>query len=334
MNAYSFLCSSCGKCCNSPPQLSVPELFHHQHRFIGCLSIRRIRRPRAGQEVGLGADAYRFGDADVQAYAELADALLFRLPARDQGGFDLAIAGQGFDYNSSTRCPVLGEDGRCEIHGNRKPATCAVVPMDALVPDRMQHLVLAGRNTADHFLDVGCIVRGPQDGFAYVTRQQSVVDPSFAAALARRRTDLAADKFWWGNRVFQLLRSDLFSSAAFSARVPVDAFLSISLEPVLLILAAASDSCRQRCFAYIDAQRALIDRTVAQALLRKLPSDKPATRQLRAWGAAYQSLRRSLESGTASVGNAGDRQGSIEAWLNGRVIAAETDPEGQHPASR
>ena len=37
----SFHCSACGKCCNSPPTMTVPELFHHEDLFVGTLAVRR-----------------------------------------------------------------------------------------------------------------------------------------------------------------------------------------------------------------------------------------------------------------------------------------------------
>ncbi len=39
--AFSFHCSACGRCCNSPPALTLDELFHHADRFVGCLALRR-----------------------------------------------------------------------------------------------------------------------------------------------------------------------------------------------------------------------------------------------------------------------------------------------------
>ena len=36
----SFACSACGKCCNSPPMMTVPELFHHEDLFVGTLGVR------------------------------------------------------------------------------------------------------------------------------------------------------------------------------------------------------------------------------------------------------------------------------------------------------
>jgi hypothetical protein len=85
-DAWSFRCSACGKCCNSPPEMSVPELFHHQHRFVGCLAVRRLPRVSPGDRLaGEGAATA----ADARAYALLADALWHRLSS---GAGDVLIA--------------------------------------------------------------------------------------------------------------------------------------------------------------------------------------------------------------------------------------------------
>ena len=39
--AFAFGCSACGRCCNSPPALTLDELLHHADRFVGCLALRR-----------------------------------------------------------------------------------------------------------------------------------------------------------------------------------------------------------------------------------------------------------------------------------------------------
>jgi hypothetical protein len=40
-DAFAFHCSACGRCCNSPPALTLDELLHHADRFVGCLAVRR-----------------------------------------------------------------------------------------------------------------------------------------------------------------------------------------------------------------------------------------------------------------------------------------------------
>ena len=47
-----FRCSACGRCCNSPPAMTLDELFHHERRFIGCLTVRIVERPTRSDQRG------------------------------------------------------------------------------------------------------------------------------------------------------------------------------------------------------------------------------------------------------------------------------------------
>jgi Fe-S-cluster containining protein len=287
---WSFHCSACGKCCNSPPQLSVPELFHHQHRFIGCLAIRRVFRP-GGTEI------------DTRAFSELADALLHRLPDSAGGGnVQLVTQAHAVTMADEERCPALGDDMRCEIHDTGKPAACSVVPFDALVPDRMQHLVLSERRREASYLGADCIVPGTRPGFARVTRRLAVVDPTFADALARRRRDLLIDRRMWGDAVFRMLLPDLFHNPAALARVPPGGFLVMDLAPVLIVLAQASARSRARCLAYLEAQAALIEDRLGTL---------PGSAQAHAFLETNRLLQGAFERTPAPLGRAED----IEAWM-------------------
>jgi len=323
MDSYSFYCSACGKCCNSPPQMSVPELFRLPDLFVGSLAIRRVKRIRARAEVHLDGRSYTFDDNDRTQSDALSDRLLHRAPQRSTPDYDFAIYAQGFDYASIARCPALTDEARCSIHGDAQPVTCKVVPMDALWPDRLQHVVLASRNRAENLLYADCIVKGYREGFTPTTRGKDVIDQSFCDALARRRAQIAADKLWWGNAVFDMLRNDLFASPAESARIPFDGYLFLSLVPVLAVVADISEACRRRCIEYVEAQLALIERMVKQAILRQNAQDKQTTQQLRAWITAYQALRKSLSAGHASMRDP-RRQAEGEAWLSGGLAAFDT----------
>ena len=37
----SLRCTACGRCCNSPPALTLAELFAHEALFVGCLAVSR-----------------------------------------------------------------------------------------------------------------------------------------------------------------------------------------------------------------------------------------------------------------------------------------------------
>jgi uncharacterized protein len=288
---WSFRCSACGRCCNSPPQLAVPELFRHERVFIGSLAISKVSGDR------------------------------------------FAIAARAFGYPSRARCPALA-DGRCTIHGDGKPATCAAVPLDPLVPDRLQHVVLARRAGGPESVGSDCIMPGEREGFGVLTHDAQVMDPAFRDALARRRADLAADERFWGAAVFELLKKDLLSSAAVTAKIPADGFLSLSLAPALLVLAPVSDGCRERCLQYVHAQLALIRGMVEEAVLRRRREDRTTTEQLRVWARAYESLANALasplpERERTSAGDAW--RSEVEAWLG--VSGASSKRPGDGRAS-
>lgn len=288
---FDFHCSACGKCCNSPPLLSLPELFRHQHRFIGGLALRRVRRLRIGQSLAQGGRLYSIGAEDLRAAAALSAQLLH--PAGDT---DILLALQGMDHPSRGACPALDADGHCSLYAAGRPATCAVVPLDALLPDRLQHLVLAGRIGEAAYFGADCLSTEARAGHRPLAAGASVLDAGYAAALALRRNDLAADRRHWGDAVWRLIGPELLGEPGV---IPVEQALTVAPVPVLLVVAGASDACRQRVLDFIAAQQALIAETIAAALQRRLGDDKPFTRQLRAFADTYRALERRLREAPA-----------------------------------
>jgi hypothetical protein len=291
--------------------MSVPELFHHQRRFIGCLAIRRIPRLRAGDLMGGVVPGGVATEADARACSLLADALLHRLSGHTGAG-DVLLATQAFAAPSSM-CPALGPDMRCAIHDDRKPLACVVVPLDALVPDRLQHVVLAERRVEASYLGADCIVPGARSGAAPITRRLSVIDPATSEALARRRRDLLADKRLWGDAVFEVLRGDLFDDAEALSRLPASGSLVMSIAPVLMVIAGASPRGRGRCLDYLDAQVELIEGSIHRGAGGG-PAAAPSSRaQLEAFLRTSEALRGALRRAPprAPSGRAKD----VEAWM-------------------
>jgi Putative zinc- or iron-chelating domain len=231
---WSFRCSACGRCCNTAPEMSVPELFHHQQTFIGRLGVRRVRRLTAEGE----PDAHR------------SDFFLFTHAWHDE---------------SSARCPALGAEGRCTLHDAHKPLVCALAPLDALLPDALQQRVLEQRARDAAYLQADCIAPGERPGFEPLVRHLRVVDPVAEAALARRRADLSLEKRHWGTGVFRLLEPELFRKPEALDKIPVDGFVSFSLAPVLMVLSETSSRCRVRCIEYLEAQLELALRLGVEA---------------------------------------------------------------------
>ncbi len=308
--AFFFSCTACGKCCNSPPAMTVPELFHHQDRFVGCLALRRITRVVAGTVV-VGPNGPRPADeSDARDVAALAERIFHSLP----GGRDyLLLSGQAFGYASLGRCPALDEKGACSVHHDRKPLTCSAVPLDALFPDRLQGSVLSARLKEAAYVGSDCVrtQRLPSDTpFMHGTH---LVDSSARALLTEHRNALADEKRVWSARVLRLLAKE--PNFAWNA-LPEAGFFALSIAPVLLVLAEVSEACRARCIAYLDAQARLGERVVGAALSRKSLTERPTTRQLRAFLQTNATLRETLaQAGPVVTNRLLAEVAEIERWL-------------------
>ncbi|MDH6152183.1 MULTISPECIES: hypothetical protein [Paraburkholderia] len=150
--------------------MTLAELFRHRNRFIGCLAIGRVARRRSGERLRVGRHEAVLDEADCAEFEALADTLLYR------AGDTFSIVAQGFDYPSLARCPALADDGRCAIHLQGKPLTCEVVPLDPLVPDSLQHLVLAERGDSAVYVGSACIQEGKRVANAYQHAKARLID--------------------------------------------------------------------------------------------------------------------------------------------------------------
>jgi hypothetical protein len=316
--SFSFECTACGKCCNSGPQLSLPELFHHERRFIGCLTLRRVKLLRRGDEIGQGVARGKLTADDEREYTQLAERLLHPLPVQPgEAPQALLLAIQAFYDPSAARCPQLSPDNTCSVHVERKPGACSVAPLEAWLPDRLQHYVLAGRRRAAEYHGTDCIRPGETRG-QVVTRRLAVVQREAHESLARRRADLQRDKLFWGAGVFAQLARELLSDRAALARIPLQGFVSIPPVPVLALLAQVSERCRLRCLAFLEAQRGLID---AALEARSSASAAPGDVQVRATTLELEALARSTRTLLSVLTRPHAAQpatahaAEVEAWL-------------------
>lgn len=303
----SFHCTACGACCNSAPTLSLPELFHHQTRFIGTLAIRRIAPLRVGAPWGA---AGTLADADdVAAFDALTEELCE--PVQGPTGRELVLLSvQAFDEAALARCPVLDSEQRCAVHADRKPLACRAVPLEPLLPDRLQEPVLAERAKEAAFWGASCIALGRREGHLPIVDERRIVDAQAALALAARRRELADDRRRFGRAVFELLRPDLFDHPERVGRLPSRGFFSLSLAPALAVIASVSPRCRQRTVSFLSAQLELIAKRLAPGT-----SASPETqRELSGLRRASEALRTSLER-VGALPHVHTDADAIEAWL-------------------
>jgi Fe-S-cluster containining protein len=260
----------------------MPELLEHEHTFFGCLTIQRIARPP-------------LSDAALRTeFDQLAASLWHRLPEGNARTDDVLLATRAFDLGLSERCPALDQQQRCTLHGPQKPSVCRVVPLDALQPDRLQHLLLANRAAEAHYFGSDCLTPGQSPGFDVVTRRLSVVNDDARAALARHRQDLEEERSAWGDRVFQQLRGNLFSTPSALERLPRAGFMTLSIAPVLIALLERGKLSRARCWAYLDAQARVAESLLAEAQAAG-QAERDTVRQLIAFAGTNARLRVQLK---------------------------------------
>ncbi len=285
-DTVSFNCTACGKCCNSPPLLSVPELLHHESLFVGSLALRRISSP----ESEASFDARRgliLSNSDSALLTETLDAQLFSAKQTKSADFYVSLMPMAIDYESLKKCPALAENNQCRIQHNRKPVVCSMVPFDSLYPDSLQHLVLQSRHYGEE-----CIMSGTKAGYQVVIEKQQVVSQEYQTALQQRRAELILEKTVWANQVYTALEQQLLSNPQELAKIPIDTgLLSISILPMLMVLCEISEPCANRCLQYINAQIDLIDSKIAQAIARKIPADKGMTKEFRFFKEKYLQFR-------------------------------------------
>lgn len=306
-SAFGFECTACGKCCNSPPQLTIPELFKHQQRFFGSLALRTVARPQTGSEHTSGGEMFGPG----LALDLLAERILHPIPG--SRNLYAALSGQAFGFPSQPHCSELLTDGRCGVHDSGKPAVCSVVPLDALEPDRLQSAVLASRLDEAAFNGAECITRELPTSRRVVAHGEHLVSEPLHAALERHRRALKLEKHYWGNRVFAFLSNG--SNAVPWLSMPLGNWLELGMTPVLAAIAELSPNCRLRTIEYIHSQILLGERLAHTAETRRSLVDLPAVQRLRAYLQALAHLKRMMLGKPAPFN--GDTAMSLEAerWL-------------------
>jgi len=277
-----------------------------------------MKRPRPGNILGSGHSAVAASEADCAAFGEIAETYFHRIRRYVESDYDILLETHGFSTPGLDPCPALGSEGKCAIHTNRKPAGCRTVPLDALVPDRLQNLVLAERQIDAHFSGANCIKRGTNAGTLPLIRGPTVIDRHSNEAIAERRRNLQADKLFWGDAVFQLLEPELFSVPSSLARIPASGFLIMSIAPVLSAIAERSERCLLRCVEYLESQVALIDKVLQASRLYTTERAAASLTQLEAFARTNWALCNAMQTRRvirARGGASAEQSAATEAWL-------------------
>jgi hypothetical protein len=125
---------------------------------------------------------------------------------------------------------------------------------------------------------------------------------------------LGDERRFWGDAVFRLLGGELFSNPKRFAQLPTRGFFVLSLAPVLLVVAQASDRVRLRCSVFLQAQQEL-----GEAMLANVESKSgrahPSYRELSAFLQTNARLRSALLAGRPGPLAPPPVAAELEQWL-------------------
>lgn len=269
--------------------MTVEELFHHQDRFIGCLTVRIVERPTAATRIpGTGEPLH---PDDLAEWQDFVDATSFALPGALPPHLRIQLGTQGYEHPIfNNRCPALAPDGRCEIHDDRKPAMCSAVPLEPALPDGLQRVVLKRRMEEAGWMGAACIAEGEAAaGFVPMVEGRRVVQDGDRGALTVLRRQMRAETQRWGRMTFALLSETLTEKVRQGRGLHPHSYVVLPMTAVLEALARCSTADRRRCEHYAERQVELIAQTIRQTITGGIKSHRTATGVMRLFHDHYAS---------------------------------------------
>ena len=294
--------------------MSSPELFRHQAGFIGCLTIRRMPHASRGMDARAAGELSAFLPRYTQPVA--AGAVTHYV----------SITAHAYNDPLADTCSALAEDKLCSLQDKGEPLACRSAPLEATLPDAFQLSVLQDRARDARFMGADCIQPRAELDSVVVEPARSgstatghlpvivdgprVVDPEAQRALELRRAALRLDRAHWGDRVFHMLRGDLFDHPDRVLRLPEEGYLCMSLAPALSVISSMSNALTRRVVEYLNAQIELVALTLGAPV--KAPTQ--AQRELAGMLRASVSLRARLQT-ARPLPQPEPNASAVEAWL-------------------
>jgi Fe-S-cluster containining protein len=257
-----FACTSCGACCNRPPEVELSEAAALADVFVFRLMFRLYQLPRlhAGCRDGQGPDAFYETKRLLTAFA----ARKYAAKRRDGGRIVevtkyLTISALALDVGAGACAALSG--GRCDIYA-RRPLACRTVPFHYSRPEAS-----AGSDLAAFVATPGyrCDVT---PGAPVVLAGGRIVDDQSRQA----RLDalaLAGHDRPWKDAILRRMKSGSGtdhppSLREVEANAPFGA-TTVSMRVAWQVAVEAGLLAADACTALIAAQAAVIDRTLAAA---------------------------------------------------------------------
>lgn len=293
---FRFSCKGCGKCCDSPPQLSIREMYEHLDDFVLFASI-------VSQPVDIPPDR-RISDVRLEIgrmisrkSVELGSITFVPVDAYGSEGPEMLANVSGVVQKEHIeRCPALSDDNRCSIYETR-PNTCRYVPGQHLLPVGHQDVMFRifkerHKNDCDWSETAPLVVEAGDfcDAGMSAAAASAEADDRLDAVLFARLLDLDEEIMMAG---MPMKVSDGLQNAIneFECNIPVAAF-TVFLRglrdrgglPEAYNVPSVAEVARR--------QRAVCERLIDRNLRRKDRSARSATDALRAIAGINRDLER------------------------------------------
>ncbi|MBY3432803.1 hypothetical protein HFN89_01260 [Rhizobium laguerreae] len=221
-----FKCVGCGKCCDSPPQLSIREMYALVDDFVleASLLTKPIRLPGAVRaKVGnLHARVGQMGIDRAVALGGLKTVATTGSFAGSEVVTTLSAIVRGYPHKA--RCPALQADNSCGVYA-RRPSTCRYLPAQHLFARDEQGLAI-GIFNSQHKQHCDWSPSAPT-----VLRDGVLVDEEMVEAFSMAEADERADgellgllldrDDLMGNDEFELLIADLIEQSIEETEVTI-----------------------------------------------------------------------------------------------------------------
>lgn len=284
MAEIRFGCTGCGKCCNTPPMMTLREMLRLYEEFPFRLAI-----------VGTGGDINGVGSAMVRRQmAHMRDTLgSLKVDTPDGGSFVMRLVPMPIGTPSSRQCEKLNTDGTCSIY-DRRPVMCRTVPFDYMLPEVDQEFAFgrskkemeSGKFECDTGPEApvvwrdGAFLDNTEIGKSYATGVEISAAESGASLVLKAIMDgsLGLDPY---DIINEILAGGITS-------IPSAMVVSMMLErPEAFGLSGDMPTLTQ----FLTAQINLCDRLIKENLKRKDARDREATGLLRDMVRLMNSMR-------------------------------------------
>ena len=293
-----FACTGCGKCCDTPPTVSIQEgLALYRELILTIKMAGPIIDPRL-PATHTAVVGYRIHRAHLQAHG--AETFDLRIDAAHSFEATLQIYATGIRAGQDDPCPLMTDDGLCSIYETR-PQRCRAVPFDYFLPEPACVANGAERLRAAVARDWKCDITDQ----APIVAQDHAFTPGQARDAFTNGLALMDGQAPALAVVSGIFQQKLREDPALVARVATGLARGEAIDFSFLIVLDALHELRRRAEAgqgpdaemfhalpsladFLAAQLPLIDAAIARNIARRRPQDRANTERLRSLKGDYQ----------------------------------------------